>query len=414
MSSTSHLPSSVRVSETRAANKERKDREAKGKSDHWVDSAGSAFKNPWPSWRDHDAQDKFYIIFQHSRRYPPVPENLPDLIPVRKPTWGLDEEGSKDKIRATWLGHACFLVELPSAPPNSGSSRGARILFDPVFSDRCSPSQWAGPKRITSRPCDIEEIPEVDAIVISHNHYDHLDTTTIRTLFKRERVPHIFAPLGNKEYFRSLGIPEYHTHILDWWDSRRVEIDFSTDANSSDKQVHKIIFDLTCTPAQHFTGRGVFDNYKSLWASWAVQQIIPSPSLSAAGDVPERVGAKVYFAGDTGYRAVLDGQDVNEVPKCPAFKQIGDRFGGFDFAMIPIGAYLPRRFMSPIHCSPDDSVLLFQDIRAKHALGMHWGTWILTTEDVMDPPKRLVEECEKAGIEKDLFTVCDIGETVVI
>ncbi len=135
-----------------------------------------------------------------------------------------------------------------------------------------------------------------------------LDTHTITTLFKRARPPHIFAPLGNESYFALIGIPKDHAHTLDWWDARRME-------------VSRTSFKLTCTPAQHWTGRGAFDQGKTLWASWAV----------------EGEGKKVYFAGDTGYRSVKDDENEDERPVCPAFKEIGEKFGKFDLAMIPIG-----------------------------------------------------------------------------
>lgn len=348
---------------------------------------------------------------------PTIPKDLKTRLPVIKPTWGLSESGSlvaetREKIKATWLGHACFLVELPVRSPDVG--RGARILFDPVFSDRCSPSQIIGPKRFTEPPCKISEIPEIDAIVISHNHYDHLDTHTITELMKRKRPPQIFAPLGNGPYFHSLGIKDELVHTLDWWEGRRVEINVKTelndvqvkaDAESAPTSSAKLAFDVTCTPAQHFTGRGLHDRFRTLWASWAIQEAVPAESASTTK------GVQVYFAGDTGYRAVRDGQDQDAVPTCPAFKEIGERFGGFDFAMIPIGAYQPRDFMSPIHCSPHDSVAVFKDVRAKKALGMHWGTWVLTTEDVLEPPVLLAEERKKAGIADDDFVICDIGET---
>lgn len=159
---------------------------------------------------------------------------------------------------------------------------------------------------------------------------------------KRERPPQIFAPLGNRPYFRSLGIKDELIHTLDWWEGRRVEINVQPEATGVQVNVAagtsvtnmpgtKVAFDVTCTPAQHFTGRGLFDRCQTLWASWAIQEVIPSEN---AGNTE---GAKVYFAGDTGYRAVRDGQDEDAVPTCPVFKEIGERFGGFDFAMIPIG-----------------------------------------------------------------------------
>ncbi|KAF8907145.1 Metallo-hydrolase/oxidoreductase [Mucidula mucida] len=315
------------------------------------------------------------------RKAPAPPHNI---VPVRKPTWGWDveEKAAEKQMKATWLGHACFLLELSS---------GVRILFDPVFSDRCSPSQLMGPKRFTDAPCTIEEIPPVDAIVISHNHYDHLDTHTITTLFKTsKRMPHIFAPLGNEHYFSSLGILKTHFHTLDWWQKAELTVPSAKDSSITDTLT------LTCTPAQHRTGRGILDQLKTLWSSWVV-------TTSASKNI--------FFAGDTGYRYVPDGADENEMPYCPAFEEIGERFGEMEMAMIPIGAYEPRWFMSPMHCAPQDSVRVFRDVRAKRAVAMHWGAWVLTTEDVLEPPRKLKEECKKLGIEDGVFTVCDIGET---
>lgn len=373
---------------------------------HWVNATGCAFQNPWDSWRSHTISDRLSLV-NAARNFPSHPKDPATLFPIRTPTWGRSSgDGGKfvedsyfnEKIKVTWLGHACFFVEFPARV----GDRGVRILFDPVFSDRCSPSQWIGPKRYTPPPCKIEDIPEVDAIVISHNHYDHLDTHTIRTLLARSpsRSPHIFAPLGNGPYFKDLGVAASHTHIMDWWDSKRVEVSVA----GKDDQPSAV--DITCTPGQHFTGRSIFDNFKTLWGSWTIEEVVQDTTSSS------RPPVKVFFAGDTGYRAVNDGEDEDQVPVCPAFKQIGDRFGGFDCALIPIGAYLPRQFMSPIHCAPQDSVRLFQDIKAKRAVGMHWATWVLTSEDVLEPPKRLAEECKKLGIDDDAFTVCDIGETL--
>ncbi|KAH8113976.1 Metallo-hydrolase/oxidoreductase [Phellopilus nigrolimitatus] len=335
---------------------------------HWVNDRGTHFRNPWLSFHDHS----FWEVLK--------------------------------------LGHACFLIELPvhrseSPPP----SRGARILFDPVFSGRCSLSQYIGPSRFTKIPCEIEQIPEVDAVVISHNHYDHLDTHTITTLAQRARPPHIFASLGNEAYFRSIGLPSEKVHTLHWWEGRRVEVALDGVSGSRDDKDMKVAFDVTCTPSQHKSGRSMRDHYKSLWASWVIQEVLPTPSPSAVNSEKTLEGVKVYFAGDTGYCTVSgrkEDEDEDALPTCPAFKEIGSRWGGFDFAMIPIGAYKPRDFMSPIHCAPQDSVRVFQDVRAKKALGIYWGTWVLTTEGVLKPPIRLVEEC-KVGIPEGNFGVCD-------
>ena len=135
-------------------------------------------------------------------------------------------------------------------------------------------------------------------------------------------------------------------HILDWWDSNRIEVQIpekgSTDSSKENDGPEKISFDLTCTPCQHFTGRGIFDRFKSLWASWVVEEIVPPSS--------QEKGVKVFFGGDTGYRAVRDGQNEEEVPSCPVFEEIGERFGGFDFAMIPIGSVNSIPFTFPVQC----------------------------------------------------------------
>ncbi|KZT54641.1 Metallo-hydrolase/oxidoreductase [Calocera cornea HHB12733] len=379
---------------------------------HHANATGDAFINPWPSFRSQMAGVPLSASWKLIREMwkNKIPEDMEVRLPVVKPTWG--QGAPAGKIKATWLGHACFLVELPTP---RGAARGPRILFDPVFSHRCSPVQFIGPARITPAPCKIDEIPQVDAVVISHNHYDHMDTHTLQTLRAQPHgPPHIFAPLNNDAYFHSLSVPKEDFSCLDWWDKRECTVLLPAAPNSTSHEGTgegvRATFRLTCTPCQHFTGRSITDRFKTLWASWAVESL-PTPSPHPEEPAP----VKVWFAGDTGYRAVPDGMDETQMPVCPVFKQIGDHFGGFDLALIPIGAYLPRHMMSPVHCAPQDSVLVYKDVRARRALGMHWGTWVLTTEPVLDPPKRLAEECEKVGIEQGAFAACDsIGETVVV
>lgn len=159
----------------------------------------------------------------------------------------------------------------------------------------------------------------MDIVVISHNHYDHMDVATLKELEKLYQ-PHVFAPLNNGAWFKSIGWPEERTHILDWWDGRDVKLALS----SAGENKVETTFTVTCTPAQHFTGRGLHDRFHTLWASWAVT-------------TTEGSGYKAWFGGDTGYRSVYDGEDEDSRPVCPEFKKIGDKFGGFDLAFIPIG-----------------------------------------------------------------------------
>ncbi|KIP07586.1 hypothetical protein PHLGIDRAFT_105453 [Phlebiopsis gigantea 11061_1 CR5-6] len=365
---------------------------AKERPAHWANEQGTTFKNPWPSFRAHDWQDQYYIVFQWSKRIPKIPDDIATLLPVAKPTWGLDADASRDSMKVTWLGHATVLLEMPartsinSEDPLPNPPRGIRILFDPIFSERCSPVQFAGPKRITPSPCQVPDLPEIDAVVFSHDHFDHLDANTLRALLARPHPPHVFAPAGNAPTLHALGVPAARCHILDWWESRRLDLPGGP------------AVDLTCTPAQHNSGRAFSDRFfdaRTLWASWAVEEVI------------------AYFGGDTGYRATRDGVPEADTPSCPAFAEIGARFGGFDVAFLPIGAYKAPRFMSPVHCSPRDSVQVFRALGAKRALGIHWGTFILGEEGIMDPPREVKEEAAEAGLEEDAFTTCGIGETLL-
>jgi N-acyl-phosphatidylethanolamine-hydrolysing phospholipase D len=156
-----------------------------------------------------------------------------------------------------------------------------------------------------------------------------LDTHTIQTLF-RLRKPHIFAPLGNEAYFAASVATPTHTHCLDWWDARLITVDLPPSSTATAAAAVQGHFRLTCTPGQHFTGRGLLDRFKSLWASWAVEELAGQGAQNSGGK-------KVWFAGDTGYRTVKEGEEEDNVPCCPVFKEIGQKFGGFDLALIPIG-----------------------------------------------------------------------------
>lgn len=227
-------------------------------------------------------------------------------------------------------------------------------------------------------------------------------------------------------------------HIMDWWDSKRVEVSVAGKHNQPSA------VDITCTPGQHFTGRSIFDNFKTLWASWTIEEAVQDATPSS------RPPVKVFFAGDTGYRAVNDGQDEDQVPVCPAFKQIGERFGGFDCALIPIGyvEYLTtgstlrliaciQAHTSRVNSCPPSIVhrrIVYGSSKTLRRRGLwvcigrkssssfvsqfrllvHHRTWVLTSEDVLEPPKRLAEECKKLGIDDGAFTVCDIGETLFL
>lgn len=316
----------------------------------------------------------------------PPPEN--QRVPVHKRSktdWGklILTPTDPSALKAVWMGHACFLLRI----------NGVIFLTDPVFQSRCSPSQWVGPKRFTEPPCSAADLPPIDVVLISHNHYDHLCYDTIRTLGNR---PKYFVPLGVKSWFAQ-NFPDYQVTELDWWQNEEVKVQSQS-------------FEMTACPVQHFTGRGVLDRFKTLWCSWAVKSKNTSQPIS------------YYFAGDTGYCSVPAslGDDINphdpeqysgdSLPVCPAFKEIGGRLGPFDLACIPIGAYNPRFFMSPIHLSPEDAVQVHLDIKSKKSIGMHWGTWILTFEDPTEPPRRLAKELKRLNLSNEEFIVTEIGQ----
>ncbi|KAI8354759.1 beta-lactamase superfamily domain-containing protein [Mortierella sp. GBAus27b] len=354
---------------------------------------GKGYVNPWPSFHKHEPWKTYRMLlgeFDWKRAAITADTKLPDILNLDKilleslsrPKDGAENGAQHKNVATTWLGHACFLVQL----------EGVNILFDPVFSDRCSPIQWAGPKRYTPPPCKLDELPRIDLVVISHNHYDHLDLATIRTLQKHHR-PYFYVPLGNKTWFHSIDIKDKVVEC-DWWDEH--EHTFHDDKSS---------VKVTCTPCQHFTGRSLTDTNMTLWASWVVQTIPKHESEKSV---------KVFFGGDTGYRYVAKGKNEEDVPCCPAFKEIGERIGPFDLSMIPIGAYSPRWFMSPIHCSPEDAVLVHMDIKSKRSVGMHWGTWTLTDEAAEEPPVRLKAAMEKHGLDANTFDTIQIGETLIV
>ncbi|KPM36007.1 hypothetical protein AK830_g10561 [Neonectria ditissima] len=373
-------------------------RPASGKvPDHWVGNPPTRFRNPWPSFRaEHSLASMWRVRFSSERNFVPVPEDPSELVSVQKPDWGI----GKPCAKATWIGHASFFLE---TTPDQDPKRGVRILLDPVFCERMGPTSFLGPKRFLNPPCSLEDVPEVDVICISHNHYDHLDLDTVKSLYfdKRRTTPLQFVSgLGTKKWFLSCGIQEEHVVEMDWWD----ELDVVVKGVGSLK--------LVCTPSQHGSRRGALDDCHMLWCSFVIEEVGSSPSR------------RVFFAGDTGYRSVSEedvasGRDLDELPRCPAFAEIGEKYGPFDLAMLPIGCYTPRSFMSSVHCSPEDSVEIHKDIKSKRSLGMHYGTvrggLSAQYEDVREPPKKWKEACEKSGLRwGDEIFLCGIGETVLI
>lgn len=258
---------------------------------------------------------------------------------------------------ATWIGHATVLLRL----------EGKNILTDPHFSQRASPVQFAGPRRVAAPGLSLEKLPAIHAVVISHDHYDSLDRNTIVRLYEREggKRTVFFVPLGLKRWFAGLGIN--NVVEMDWWEEES-----------------RFGMQFVCVPVHHWSQRVPFVRNRTLWAGWVVR----------TADVG------VFFSGDSGYT--------------PHFKEIGRKFGPFDLAAIPIGAYEPRWFMKHHHISPEEAVKAHQDLKARKSVGIHWGTFKLTDEALDAPPKELSVAKQAMGLKQDEFVVLRHGETIAV
>ncbi len=240
-------------------------------------------------------------------------------------------------LHITWHGHATALVELD----------GARVLLDPVWSDRVSPSRLVGPRRLHRPPQPIEQLPPVDAVVISHDHYDHLDLAAIRALLRTQTAPFV-VPLGIGAHLERWGVP----------DDRIIELDWSETAKVGGLR-------LTATAAQHFSGRA-FARDRTLWASW----VIAGPEHS------------VFYTGDSGY---FDG-----------YAEIGAEYGPFDAALVQVGAYAPG--WPDIHMTPEEGVAAHVDVRGGLMIPVHWATFSLSPHPWADPVERVLAEAERRGV----------------
>jgi L-ascorbate metabolism protein UlaG (beta-lactamase superfamily) len=328
------------------------------------------------------------------KNFVPVPADRLGLVEVRKPDFSTQPDG----LKATWIGHASFLIETSR---QGGSERGLRVLLDPVWSDRVGPYGMIGPVRFTPPPCTLEELPEIDAICISHDHYDHLDYETLKRLHAKQN--------GNLRYFCALGVKSVLTGLgvgikaeqvteLDWWDGITLE---RTGVGNAE---------LICTPAQHRSGRAPWNLNGTLWCSWAIKE---------AG----AKGKRLFFAGDTGYCHVTSDTQFTHHdalhPPCPAFKEIGDLYGPFDLALLPAGCFKPRSILSGQHSSPEDSLSIHRDVKSKKSIAMHYGTfrgaYSAQYEPVTEPVERWKKAAEAEGLEwEEEVGLCDIGGTVVV
>lgn len=279
--------------------------------------------------------------FREIRRREKVDRNPPVDIPVTPPPpAAYNKRHDADSVRVTWIGHATTLVELD----------GFRVLTDPIFGERCSPVRFAGPRRLHRPGIELEDLPEVDAVIISHDHYDHLDQESAKALAAKG-VP-FFVPLGVGAHLRRWGIEDVTE--LDWWQHAEVR-------NAKGEQLR-----LQATPARHFSGRGALAQDRTLWASWALLG-------------PRH---RVWFGGDTGY--------------FDKFKEIGEKLGPFELTIVPVGAY--DRAWKEIHVDPEEAIQAHIDVRGEVMLPIHWGTFNLGLHAWNEPIHRALESARARDV----------------
>lgn len=262
-----------------------------------------------------------------------IPRKPGFQLPIDSTPWILNDTS----LWVSWLGHSALFVSIDSL----------KVLIDPIFSERCSPFQWAGSKRFHPVPHDTASFPEFDAVVISHDHYDHLDTKTIKAI--EVKTKRFIVPLGVGSHLKKWGVEESKITELNWWDSTTVnEVGFH------------------CTPARHFSGRRIKHQNETLWASWAIKG----------------KREKLFYSGDTGY--------------FEEFKNIGEKLGPFDIAIIQTGAY--DSLWTDIHMFPSEAIQTLKDVKGKKLIPVHWGTFNLAFHSWNEPAVWMKTLAEKEHI----------------
>ena len=293
----------------------------------------------------------------------PIPVAQPDLPFIQR------NHGQAQQPAVTWIGHATVLAQVG----------GLNVLTDPIFSERASPVQFIGPKRHQPPGLSLAQLPKIDLVLVSHNHYDHMDEGSLQALAKQPGGgPWFVVPLGLAEWFRRRGIDRVVE--LDWWQCHTM-------------QTSRGLIELLLVPAQHWSARGLGDRMKTLWGGFAL--LAPDCHL--------------FFAGDTGYS-----RDFADIREHFAGRQTEAQGGSFDIALIPIGAYEPRWFMNDQHVNVEEALKIHRDLGAKRSLGVHWGTFELTDEPLDEPPRQLAAQRSSLGIPEQEFFTLAIGQTQVL
>ena len=315
------------------------------------------FRNPWSSAQLHGFRDFLKWSLIERRRNPRQPDPDPSTFTRADPGFVVPR-ADPEQFTLTWIGHSSFLIQIG----------GLNVLLDPMWSRRASPLQFVGPKRWVPPAVEFDRLPSIDAILLSHDHYDHLDAGTVSRIAERYPAAVWYAPLAVGKFLRERGAREVVE--LDWWQD-------STVGNLR----------VSCVPAQHFSGRTLGRRNQTLWCGW----VIRSPSHS------------VFFAGDTALH--------------PEFGSIGRRYGPFDVALLPIGAYEPRWFMGAVHMNPEDCIEAMRQLRAAQngqrliMAASHWGTFKLTDESMDEPPAKMRALWEAGEFDARELWIMKHGET---
>lgn len=325
------------------------------------------FQNPWSTWHEPSLGDLISMLLGtwKSREksfspklidHPyPTREDLRKAFPIFPPDFGKILKPNTSRVQATWIGHSTVLVQIG----------GYNILTDPIFESSCSPI--GHPKRVVAPAIQLDDLPHIDVVVISHGHYDHLCKKSVRALHQKFRDILFMVPMGHKEWFLNRRMK--NVIELDWWD----EYEF-----------HELKF--TLTPAQHWSmRRALWDGNRALWGSWLI----------------ESKGKSFWFAGDTGYSEEL-------------FDEIAEKLNKpISLAAIPIGAYEPRWFMAPQHVCPEEALMIHQRVNSEISIAIHHGTFPLTSEPLDEPSLRLKTSLQEAGLDESVFQVVRHGSTVI-
>lgn len=277
----------------------------------------------------------------------------PDHFKIHKTHALVDET----RPSVCWINHCTFFIKMD----------GIHFLTDPIWSLRCSPVPFLGPIRRHKPALTIEELKKVDHVLISHNHYDHLDKASVLSLHRLYPDIQWWVPTGVKKWFTALGITKVKE--LGWWEQMNVGS-----------------LRFTAVPTQHFSGRSLFNLDKSLWLGWVVESTCEK-------------GKRWYFVGDTGYNPI-------------DFKEIGKNWTSMDLSLIPIGTYVPREFMSPVHINPSEAVRIHKEVNSKKSIGMHWKTFRLSDEEEFRPAYDLLLALQNEKIDPSTFLATDPGITL--